>query len=120
MFENMLKQYRKQAKLCRQLKELIDRSRREPNNLNLQVRIGDLLTKIGRKQEAVLLYRWTAEKLAKKYYFSKAVALNKIVMRLDPSETNRGWWRKLYEEYEGADKEEMSCAGGNIGLPLKA
>jgi len=119
MFGNMLKQYRKQVKFGEQLKELEDRGRKEPNNLNLQVRIGDLLTKIGRKQEAVLLYRWTAEKYAEKYYLPEAMALKKIVMRLDPSETNRDWSRKFYEEYEEAGKKEMSWSGGNIGLPLK-
>ena len=98
MFGNILKQYRKQGKLSEQLKELTLRSRKEPNNLNLQVRIGDLLTRIGKKEEAVLLYRWTAEKFAEKNYFSEAMALNKVVMRLDPSETNRDWSAKFYQE----------------------
>jgi len=114
MFGNMLKQHRKQVRLCGHLKELTDRSRKEPKNLNLQVRIGDLLTKIGKKQEAVLLYRWTAEKFVEKYYFSEALALKKIVMRLDPSERNRDWWRNLYENIKEPGKKDMSCAGGNL------
>jgi hypothetical protein len=114
MFGNILKQHRKQVKLCGQLKELTDRSRKEPNNLTLQVRIGDLLTRIGKKQEAVLLYRWTAEKFIEKYYLSEAEALKKVVLRLDPSETNRDWWRNLYENIKEPDKKEMSCAGGNV------
>lgn len=108
MFGNMLKRYRKQVKLCGHLKELSDRSRKEPNNLNLRVRIGDLLARIGKKQEAVLLYRWTAEKFLEKYYLSEAMALNKIVMRLDPSETNRDWWRDLYENIKEPDKKGIS------------
>jgi hypothetical protein len=107
MFGNMLKQHRRQVKLHGHLKELRDRRRKEPNNLNLQVRIGDLLTKIGRTQEAVLLYRWTAERFAEKNYFSKAMALNKIIMRLDPSAGNHGLSRKSHEEY--GEAEEKKC-----------
>jgi hypothetical protein len=49
IFGNALKGYRKQLKVCDQLKEVTKRGRKEIDNLNSQVRIGDLRTNFPRR-----------------------------------------------------------------------
>ncbi len=99
MFGNIYRQYGKQRKLESDLKNLEERGLREPDNLALQVRIGDLLAKTGMREPAIALYRSTAEKFAQKKQFSQAMALNKIVQRLDPSEKNKEWHRNIYKKW---------------------
>lgn len=67
-----------------QLAELQKRTQKNPDNLNLQIRIADLFIRLGKKDEAVRIYRQTAEKYAQQNFLSQAIALNKIVLRLDP------------------------------------
>lgn len=105
MLGNILRQYGKQKKLDSDLKNLEERGLREPNNLGLQVRIGDLLAKTGMRERAIALYRSTAEKFAQKNQFSQAMALNKVVQRLDPSEKNREWHGKIYQKWMNMGEE---------------
>ena len=69
-----------------QLAELQKRTQRNPDNLNLQIRMADLFIKLGKKDEALEGYRQAAEKYAQKSLVSQAIALNKIILRLDPSQ----------------------------------
>ena len=67
-----------------QLAELQKRTQKNPDNLNLQIRIADLFIRLGKKEKALQIYRQTAEKYAQQNLLSQASALNKIVLRLDP------------------------------------
>ena len=67
-----------------QLAELQKRTQRNPDNLNLQIRIADLFIRLGKKDQAVQIYRQTAEKYAQQNLLRQAIALNKIVLRLGP------------------------------------
>lgn len=105
MFGNIFRQYGKAKKLESELKSLEERGLKEPDNLSLQVRIGDLLAKAGMRERAIALYRSTAEKFAQKKQFSQAMALNKIVQRLEPSEKNKEWYGKIYMKWVNMAEE---------------
>jgi len=74
------------ASLCYQkkLKKLQERVSSAPDNLFVQVRLGDLLAKLKKKQEAVAVYEAAAEQFIQKNLFAHAIALKKIIFRLEP------------------------------------
>ena len=78
--------YAKPLRVKNQLAELQRRAQKNPHNLNLQIRMADLFIKLGKKDEALEGYRQAAEKYAQKSLVSQAIALNKIILRLDPSQ----------------------------------
>ncbi len=80
---NLLKR-RKDQKL---LESLQDKARKNPQNYRVQVQLGNLLTKLGKKEEAIEVYRGVAERYAQNGFLPEAVALSKIILRLDPSQS---------------------------------
>jgi cAMP-dependent protein kinase regulator len=75
-----------------ELKEVRQKAAREPKNLRLRLRIGDLLEKLGKRAEAIETYRAVAEEYARKGLLIQAIALHKLILRLDPTKS------KLQEE----------------------
>jgi len=57
---------------------------REPNNVNLRLKLGDLYAKIGDKKSAVQEYTAAAIQYANDGFLVKAIAVNKIIVRLEP------------------------------------
>ena len=57
----------------------------EPEDLRSCVKIGELLERLGRKKDAVLVYREAAEAYAKDGFLLQAISLNKMILRIDPS-----------------------------------
>jgi len=81
--------FRHHARILRiqnQMAELQGRAQKNPDNLNLRIRIADLLIKLGEKEEALKVYRQAAEKYTQKDLVQQATALNKIILRLAPSQ----------------------------------
>ncbi len=68
----------------RRLKKVRERASLKPENLFIQVRMGDLLAKLKRKKEAVAVYELAAEQFIQKNLFAHAIALKKIIFRLEP------------------------------------
>jgi cAMP-dependent protein kinase regulator len=68
----------------KELKDLEQKAAQEPKNLHLRVRIGDLLEKLGKRAEAIAAYQDVAREYAKKGMLIQAIALNKLILRLDP------------------------------------
>ena len=68
-----------------EMKELQKKAAQDPKNLHLQVRIGDLLEKMGKRADALEVYRKASERYAKEGFLIQAIALNKVILRLDPS-----------------------------------
>lgn len=111
MFGRILWRHRKKNKVERHLRDLEERGYKEPNNLELQIRIGDLLAKTGMTGRAVTVYRKTAVSFARRKQFRQALGLNSIILRLDPSEENKHWHRRVSQEWLGMEensKEETS------------
>jgi len=85
----LLGKLRDQAKIFRvrnQMAELQSRARKNPDNLNLQIRMADLFMKLGKKDDALEVYRQAAEKYAQKDLVRQATAVNKIILRLTLSQ----------------------------------
>lgn len=74
------------GKLEKDLTALQRKAAQEPNNYYLLVKIGDLLEKMGRRAEALRAYHQASEKYAQKGFLVQAIAVNKLILRLDPSQ----------------------------------
>ena len=57
----------------------------DPDNVNIRLKLGDLYAKIGDKKAAIQEYTTAAVQYADDGYLVKAIAVNKIIVRLDPS-----------------------------------
>jgi cAMP-dependent protein kinase regulator len=68
-----------------EMKELQKKAVQDPKNIHLQVRIGDLLEKMGKRGEALEAYRKASDRYAKEGFLIQAIAVNKVILRLDPS-----------------------------------
>jgi CRP-like cAMP-binding protein len=64
----------------------------DPMGLRARLRVGDLLQKLGRTGEAVAQYKQLTRHYAEEGFLIQAISLNKIILRIDPSQ-------------EGIDKE---------------
>ena len=72
----------------RKLEKIQEKASVNPDNLLFQVRIGDFLAKLKKKTEAIAVYEQTAQKFIQKNLFAHAIALKKIVFRLEPKHDN--------------------------------
>ena len=68
----------------KRLKKIQEKALLHPENLFLQVRLADLLAKLKKKQEAVGVYELAAQQFIQKNLFAHAIALKKIIFRLEP------------------------------------
>ncbi len=68
----------------KRLKKIQERASLNPENLFIQVRMGDLLAKLKKKKEAVFVYELAAEQFIQRNLFAHAIALKKIIFRLEP------------------------------------
>jgi hypothetical protein len=68
----------------KKLKRVQEKALLHPENLFIQVRLADLLTKLRKKKEAVGLYELAAQQFIQKNLFAHAIALKKIIFRLEP------------------------------------
>ncbi len=58
---------------------------KNPGNVNIRLKLGDLYSKTGKKEDAIKEYTTAALQYADDGYLVKAIAVNKIIVRLDPS-----------------------------------
>jgi cAMP-dependent protein kinase regulator len=57
----------------------------EPEDLRSQLKVAELLERLGRKKEAVQVYRQVAEAYAQDGFLLQAISINKMILRIDPS-----------------------------------
>ena len=111
------------GKYERELKELEQKAAQEPKNLRLRVRAGDLLEKMGKRAEAVAAYHNAAKEYAKNGMLIQAIALDKVILRLDPARSGihgeiaelYARWGKPEEEIQAAPEREMPSAAARPG-----
>ncbi len=118
------------GKYEKELKELRQKAAKAPKNFRLQVRIGDLLEKMEKRDEALEVYRRASEDYARNGFLIQAIAVNKLILRLDPTETGmHGRIAELYAQWgkagEGVPAPEMDGTtpataepGGRPVIPL--
>ena len=57
----------------------------EPDDLRSQLKVAELLERLGRKKEAVQVYRKVAEAYAQDGFLLQAISIDKMILRIDPS-----------------------------------
>jgi cAMP-dependent protein kinase regulator len=60
-------------------------SSQEPKDLRSRLKVAELLERLGKKEEAVQVYREVAEAYAQDGFLLKAISINKMILRIDPS-----------------------------------
>lgn len=75
----------KKSKEDTQLKSYQDALEKDPGNVNIRLKLGDHYAKLGDKASAIREYTSAAIQYANDGYLVKAIAVNKIIVRLDPS-----------------------------------
>lgn len=81
---DLLKKLKFSLDYQKRLKKVQERASLNPENLLNQVRMGDLLAKLKKKKEAVVVYELAAQQFIPKNLFAHAIALKKIIFRLEP------------------------------------
>ena len=95
------------GKYEKELKDLEQKAAQDPKNLRLRVRIGDLLEKLEKRSEAIEAYRKAAEDYARSGMLIQAIAINKLILRLDPAKTKiHSQIAELYVQW-GKPEEEV-------------
>jgi cAMP-dependent protein kinase regulator len=56
----------------------------EPEDLRSQLKVAELLERLGQKKEAVQVYRQVAEDYAQDGFLLQAISINKLILRIDP------------------------------------
>jgi len=112
------------GKYEKELKELEQKVAQDPKNLRLRVRIGDLLEKLGKRTESIEAYHAVAEEYARTGMLIQAIALYKLILRLDPTKSKihlqladlYAQWGKPEEEIPGIrDAEKVPPAAAVPG-----
>jgi len=92
----------------KEMKELREKALQDAKNLHLQVKIGDLLEKMGKRAEALEAYRKASERYAKEGFLIQAIAVNKVILRLDSSQVKiHEQLAELYAKQEVAVEESI-------------
>jgi CRP-like cAMP-binding protein len=71
----------------------------EPEDLRSQLKVAELLERLGQKKEAGQMYRKVAEAYAQDGFLLQAISINKMILRIDPSsEDTNDRLAQLYAE----------------------
>ncbi|RLB07013.1 MAG: hypothetical protein DRG50_04055 [Deltaproteobacteria bacterium] len=78
--------YINKGELAKALTEFKRLAEINPDDLQIQLQIGDLLRKLGREPEAFIRYKYVLSEYVKKGNFLRAIALGKLILKLDPKD----------------------------------
>ncbi len=114
------------GKYEKELKELQQKVAQESKNFRLQVRLGDLLEKMGKRAEALETYYRASQKYARNGFLIQAIAVNKVILRLDPTKTKihdqiadlYARWVKALEEMPVQEVGGIQATAASGGLPV--
>ncbi len=102
----------------KELHELRTRAAQNPQNIHLQVRIGDLLERMGRRGEAVEAYSRASHEYARSGFLIQAIAVNKVILRLDPGQRRvQENLAALYSRWGAAGEQKEEMKGFVPGIP---
>jgi len=105
----------KQEKELRELQEKILQNRK---NYHLLVKLGDLLEKKGRREDALEAYREASERFSQSGFLIQAIAVTKILLRLAPEQSQiQERLAALYAE-RGISAREEPGGGENPIFPV--
>jgi len=75
-----------------------NRLAKNPDQLNLRIRLADVLDLAGDREKAIMMYRDIAEAQARDGFYARAIAIYKKVLRLDPEQAVHDDLARLIEE----------------------
>jgi CRP-like cAMP-binding protein len=78
--------YIQKGELAKALVEFKRLAELNPEDLQVQVLIGDLLRKVGREPESLIRYKYVLSKYIAEGLFLQAIALGKLILKLDPED----------------------------------
>ncbi|MBW2038895.1 MAG: cyclic nucleotide-binding domain-containing protein [Deltaproteobacteria bacterium] len=78
--------YVSKGELAKALLEFKKLAEANPEDLQVQLQIGDLLRKLGREPEALTRYKYVLSEYVKKGYLLQSIALAKLILKLDPED----------------------------------
>jgi CRP-like cAMP-binding protein len=78
--------YIQKGELAKALVEFKRLAELNPEDLQVQVLIGDLLRKVGREPESLIRYKYVLSKYITEGLFLQAIALGKLILKLDPED----------------------------------
>ena len=78
--------YLEEGELAKALAEFKRLAELNPDDLQVQVHIGDVLRKVGREPESVIRYKYVLSEYIKQGDFLQAIALGKLILDLDPED----------------------------------
>ena len=79
-------QYINKGELAKALVEFKRLAEVSPEDLQVQVQIGDLLRKVGREPESLIRYKYVLAEYVKKGLFLQAIALGKLILKIEPED----------------------------------
>jgi CRP-like cAMP-binding protein len=79
-------QYINKGELAKALVEFKRLAEVNPEDLQVQVQIGDLLRKVGREAESLIRYKYVLSEYVKKGFFLQAIALGKLILKIEPED----------------------------------
>ena len=83
---------------------------KEPKDLRSKLKVAELLEKLGKKSEAIQVYREVAEVYAQDGFLLQAISVNKMILRIDPSAKDANdRLAQLYTEKVGETKPLGHC-----------
>jgi CRP-like cAMP-binding protein len=74
------------GELAKALEEFKRVAEVNPDDLQVQVQIGDLLRKVGREAESLIRYKYVLAEYINKGLFLQAIALGKLILKVDPED----------------------------------
>ncbi len=105
------------GKYGKELRELQKKASQNPKNIRLQVRIGDLLEKMGKRAEALEVYHQASQEYGRSGFLIQAIAVNKLILRLDPAQTKiHANLAELYSQWGMAADQEREIRAAAEGL----
>ena len=78
--------YISKGELAKALVEFKRLAEVNPEDLEVQVQIGDLLRKVGREPESLIRYKYVLAEYVKKGLFLQAIALGKLILKIEPED----------------------------------
>ncbi|MGZ3524373.1 MAG: cyclic nucleotide-binding domain-containing protein [Thermodesulfobacteriota bacterium] len=74
-----------------------------PEDLRSQLKVAELLERLGQKKEAIQMYQKVGEAYAQDGFLLQAISINKIILRIEPSSQNVN--RRLAQLYAEKNRE---------------
>jgi tetratricopeptide (TPR) repeat protein len=83
---------------------------KDPGNTQIRLRFADTLVLAGAKRDAVKQYRTVADELAEKGFMIRAIAINKKILQLDPSQSD------LHQKLASMNEERAGVPSSRAAL----